>query len=627
MDKTILKKFILPEELKSVLEGDSKVTVPESRNHLLSMALGSDENIDLFEVAYDVPGKGRVVEATVARCNNGAAVNYTDVYMRRRDPDCMVVADAGETDKPRYGETYGEDFEPLRTATFDWLKTQDLIVMPFMAGSDDLGYPALLVAPDNAAFFAGGLADLQGFIPKDQIPDNFKPKAIIYLAPTFRHTHFDQKQIVVHNRKSEMHELFSYNLYPGPSAKKGIYGVLLHIGELEGWVTVHASTVKVITPYDNVITLMHEGASGGGKSEMLEPVHKEMDGRIKLCENVVSGEKTYMELKESCELQPLTDDMALCHPSLQNDSKKLVAKDAEQGWFLRINHITKYGTDPHYEKLSIHPKEPLIFLNLKGVPGSTCLIWEHIMDEPGKPCPNPRVIMPRRFVPNIVDEPVEVDVRSFGVRTPPCTKDNPTYGIIGMFHILPPSLGWLWRLVAPRGHDNPSITDTVGMTSEGVGSYWPFATGKMVDQANLLLEQIINTPNTRYVLIPNQNVGAYKVSFMPQWIAREYLARRGSAKFTPEQITESRCPLLGYSLNTLKVDGNFVPKALLQTNLQPEVGNEGYDAGAKILTDFFKKELQNFVSPDLNPLGKKIIDCCLSDGTFNDYLDLIQVRL
>ena len=156
------------------------------------------------------------------------------------------------------------------------------------------------------------------------------------------------------------------------------------------------------------------------------------------------------------------------------------------------------------------------------------------MDAPGKPCPNPRVIMPRRFVQNIVNQPTEVDVRSFGVRTPPCTKESPTYGVIGLFHILPPALAWLWRLVAPRGHDNPSITDTEGMSSEGVGSYWPFATGKQVDQANLLLSQILETPNTRYILVPNQHIGAYKVGFMPQWIAREYLARRGGARFSME---------------------------------------------------------------------------------------------
>ncbi|WHH60129.1 DUF4914 family protein [Petroclostridium sp. X23] len=626
MSKKILNKFILPEELKKTLDKVDNVTIPQSRQQLLQLALGNEKN-NIFEVSYDVPGKGKIVEAAIAKCKNGAAVNYTDIYMRRRDPDCMVVADEGETDKPKYQDKYGADFKPLRDSTFKWLGKQDLILMPFMAGGQELGYPALLVAPDNAGFFAGGLSDLQGFIPQDEIPEGFKPKAIIYLAPPFRHTHFDGKQIVVHNRLNGLHELFSYNLYPGPSAKKGIYGVLLNIGEAEGWVTVHASTVRVITPYENIITIMHEGASGGGKSEMIEHIQRQMDGRIVLGKHTLTGEKLYIELTDTCELQPVTDDMALCHPSLQNGSKKLVVKDAEQGWFLRINHITKYGTDPHYEKLCIHPKEPLIFLNLDGKPDSTCLIWEHIMDEPGKACPNPRVIMPRRFVPDTVDEPVEIDIRSFGVRTPACTKEQPSYGIMGLFHVLPPSLGWLWRLVAPRGHDNPSITDSVGMSSEGVGSYWPFATGRMVDQANLLLEQIGNTPSTRFKLIPNQHIGVYKVGFMPQWIAREYMARRGSARFRPEQLEPSRCALLGYSLQSLKIDGIHLPKGFLQVNCQPEVGNEGYDAGAKILSDFFKKELKQFITPDLNPLGKRIIECCMDDGTLEDYLKLMPIRM
>lgn len=623
----ILNNLDLPYELEEILQKSKRIIIPESRQHLFSLVLGENMENGLFSVSYHVEGSGDVLEATVARCKNGAVVNYEDIYMRRRDPDCMVVADSLGTDKPKYENLYQGDFSSLRSETFKWLEEQELILMPFMAGSNDLGYQSLLVAPSNAGFFAAGLADLQGFVPYDKIPMGFKPRAIIYLAPPFRHTHFNKKQVVIHNRTEDIHELFSYNLYPGPSAKKGIYGVLLNIGEKEGWITAHASTVKVITPYENVITIMHEGASGGGKSEMIEPIHKEMDGRILLGKNIISNEKNYLYLQETCELEPVTDDMALCHPAIQNGSKKLVVKDAEQGWFLRINHIDKYGTDPHYEKLCVSPKEPLIFLNLEGVPGSTCLIWEHTMDEPGKPCPNPRVIMPRSHVPHIVDEPVEIDVRSFGVRTPPCIKEKPTFGILGMFHILPPSLAWLWRLVAPRGYDNPSINTNEDMSSEGVGSYWPFATGRRVDQANLLLDQVINTPGTRYVLIPNQHIGAYKVGFMPQWIAREYIARRGSAKFRQEQLVESRCALTGYSLETLKVDGTFIPKGYLQPNLQPEVGNEGYDQGAKLLLSFFKKELVKYMSQDLSQLGSRIIECCMDDGSFDDYLDLIKVNL
>ena len=149
---------------------------------------------------------------------------------------------------------------------------------------------------------------------------------------------------------------------------------------------------------------------------------------------------------------------------------------------------------------------------------------------------------------------VEVDVRSFGVRTPPSTKSDPNYGMIGLIQILPPALAWIWRLVAPRGYNNPSIIDSAGMSGEGVGSYWPFATGKKVTQANLLLEQIKNAPGTRYVLIPNQHIGVFEVGFMPQWIAREYIARRGGVHFKQEQLVEARCSLLGYGLESLKID-------------------------------------------------------------------------
>ena len=266
----------------------------------------------------------------------------------------------------------------------------------------------------------------------------------------------------------------------------------------------------------------------------------------------------------------------------------------------------KYGTNPHLESITVHPPEPLIFLNLRAVPKATCLIWEHTEDKPGLPCPNPRVILPRRFVPHVVDEPVEVMIRSFGIRMPPCTKEKPSYGIAGYLHVLPAGLAWLWRLVAPRGHDNPSITDTGGMSSEGVGSYWPFATGRIVDHANLLLRQIQSTPKVRYVLIPNQHVGAWRVSFMPQWISREYLGRRGAARFHPQQIQPSRCPLLGYAFNTMQVEGTPISPSFLQVETQPEVGLEGFDAGAEILQKFFDRELKNFLHPDLDPLGKKL---------------------
>lgn len=616
------KGLLLTAEMEEILAGAPEVAMAETRNEILAMALGGTDK-NCYDIAYEVPGQGMVTEASVTRCSNGLAVNYPEPYMRRRDPDSLVVADSLPTDKPKYKDLYKQSFAPLRRDVFDWLKGQPLLVLPFWAGGEDLDLPALMICPQNAAFMAGALADLQGFIPASRIPERFRPKAVVYVAPPFRHTHFEGKQIVVHNRLKGLHEIFSFNLYPGPSAKKGIYGALIHIGEQKGWLTLHGSTVKVVTPYDNSLVILHEGASGSGKSEMIEQMHLEPDGRIMVAENTISGEKLFLRIGETCGLLPVTDDMALCQDTIQTGGRRLVVQDAEAGWFLRVNHITHYGTDPQHERLCVHPKEPLIFLNMKGVPDATCLIWEHIEDEPGKPCPNPRVILPRHHVPGVINEPVEVDVRSFGVRTPPCTAKHPTYGIIGMMHILPPALAWLWRLVAPRGHNNPSITGTTGMTGEGVGSYWPFATGRMVDQANLLLTQIIKTPSTRYKLIPNQHIGAYSVGFMPQWLSREYLARRGSVKFKPDQIVVARCPLLGYALESLKIDGNYIPKGLLQTNLQLEVGEEAYDKGAAMLTDFFTQELSQFRTSDLSLEGKRIIQCFFDGGSADDYDGLI----
>ena len=620
----MINKFKFRDDVTQIIDACAEVVVPKSREELLNIALG-DANSDTFTVSYSVDGN-QIDEATITRCKNGAVVNYTEDYMRRRDPDCVIIGDDKPTDKPRYADRFDGDFSVLREDTLNWLKTQELIIVPVMVGGNEYGYEAVLIAPKNTGFFACGLADLQYFINIDEYEGVFTPKVVIYLAPPFRHTHFGGKQIVVHNRLDDIYELFSYNLYPGPSAKKGLYGFLLDVGEREGWVTAHTSAVKIVTPYENEIVMMHEGASGGGKSEMGECIHREPDGKILIGENLETKEEFYLNLNEPCVLHPIADDMALCHPKMQNDSKKLVIKDAEAGWFLRLDHIKEYGTTYNLEKSCIHPDEPLIFMSMQCSPNSTCLIWEHTIDSNGLPCPNPRVIMPRRLINNIVHEPVEVDIRSFGVRTPPCTKERPTYGIIGLMHFLPPALGWLWRLVAPRGHNNPSIVETEGMTSEGIGSYGYFLTGSKVTHANLLLDQVLKTPNTRYVLLPNQHIGCYKVGFMPQWIAREYIARRGGAKIKQDSLIKARCDLLGYCLDNLKFDGQYIVKAFLQPETQSEIGLEGYDKGAAILTDFFKKELEKFYTPELSHLGKRIIECCMDSGSLEDYIGFIPMK-
>lgn len=625
-----LDKLVLPKDLAAALKKCRIISFPESKEQLYEMSFGPTHS-SKFDVTYPIAGKGISKEAEVVRCKNGPVVNFMEDYMRRRDPDCMRIGDDLPTDKPRFKDVYGYEFKSLRQETMDWLSEQQLVLLPFHAGGKYYGYDALMVCPMNAAFFALSVANMQGFVSILDIDKKYKPRAIIYVAPPFRHTHFEGRQAVVHQRSESLHEVFSYNLYPGPSAKKGVFSILLDIGENEGWITNHASAARLESPYENEVVFMHEGASGGGKSEMLEEVHKEEDGKILLGIHTVSGEKYYLNLGETCKIHPMADDMIMAHPSFQNNSGKLCIADAEDGWFLRMDGDNYYGNSPTYERISIHPSEPLEFFNMDGIPGATCLIWEHVIESTGKRCSNPRVIIPRDMIESIIpgNEPQEVDVRSFGVRMPPSTVSAPDYGVMGMLQVVPVSLAWLWRLVSPRGYKNPSIADTGAgnkLKGEGVGSYWPFSTGKKVKQANMLLKQMLDTPNTLCILIPNQYIGAYKIGFMGEWLDREYLARR-SGTIKKKHLVPSRCPLFGYSLDEMKIDGQYVRQTFLRPELQSKLGFEGFDAGAKILVDFFKEQIQEFLTDDLDPIGRQIIETCLNDGTLEDYLKITPLNL
>ncbi len=617
----ILSRLRLPEDVALMLANSRSLTWAHSIADLQELFAGLGDKPQVVE--YDVPGKGIVKEASVCRVKNGISANYYDSYMRRRDPDCMLIGDELPTDKARFRDVYLRDFSEVRKATLDWLKKQDLLAFAFMAGQGEYGIPSLAVVPANAGFFALGLGLLQGVADLKAV-ETFSPRCFLYVAPPFRHLYFAGRQRVVHCRTQDRYEIFSYNLYPGPSAKKGVYGALLHFGEMEGWITAHAAVVQVVTPYNLKVTIMHEGASGSGKSEMNEHFHREDDGSILVGANILSGEKRYLVIPKGCKLRPVTDDMALCHPRIQRSNGKLTVVDAENSWFIRVDHIREYGTDPDIEARSIHPREPLLFLNIDAQPNSTALLWEHVLDEDGRPCPNPRFILPRSTVPDVVSRPVSIDIRSFGVRTPPCTREKPSYGILGLFHILPPAVAWLWRLVSPRGYDNPSIIDTEGIGSEGVGSYWPFATGLQISQANLLLKQIVESPKVHYILCPAKHIGAWNVGFVPEWIAREYLARRGGVRFAAGEIAESPVPLLGYELEELVVEGFAFTKTFLNPAYQSEVGPEAFGAGAKILNDYFARELKPFTAGGLDPLGRKIIDCFLSGGRTADFEALIE---
>ena len=115
------QKYNPPPEAVEVLEACPELIIASHVEELIDVACGGPGSNN-FPVAYEVEGRGQVIEATVARVRNGVCANYLEPYMRRRDPDCMVIADQRSTDKPTFRQRYGRDFAPLRERTFAWLK-------------------------------------------------------------------------------------------------------------------------------------------------------------------------------------------------------------------------------------------------------------------------------------------------------------------------------------------------------------------------------------------------------------------------------------------------------------------------------------------------------------------------
>jgi hypothetical protein len=76
-------------------------------------------------------------------------------------------------------------------------------------------------------------------------------------------------------------------------------------------------------------------------------------------------------------------------------------------------------------------------------------------------------------------------------------------------------------------------------------------------------------------------------------------------------------------MRSLMIEGQMISNWFTQIERQPEVGVDGYDEGAEMLKAFFKQQLKKFIEPDLAPEGRKIIECCMEDGSLDDYESLM----
>jgi hypothetical protein len=107
----------------------------------------------------------------------------------------------------------------------------------------------------------------------------------------------------------------------------------------------------------------------------------------------------------------------------------------------------------------------------------------------------------------------------------------------------------------------------------------------------------------------------------PQWIMREYLARRGSNPFRPEALIPARCPLLGYAMRSVSGRGRRDPD-LVPPHRHPAAGRRGglRRGGRQQLREFFGEQLNQFLrDDDLHAAGRIIIEACIGGATAADY--------
>ena len=129
------------------------------------------------------------------------------------------------------------------------------------------------------------------------------------------------------------------------------------------------------------------------------------DGRVLLGINIETGEKTLHQYERY--LYHRAGDRRHGHVSARLSSlgtgswPSPTARTAgSSGW----TASPSTAPTPSMSASPSTPRSPSCSSTLQGVPRATCLLWEHTLDSDGKPCPNPRVIIPRRLIPHIADQ-------------------------------------------------------------------------------------------------------------------------------------------------------------------------------------------------------------------------------
>ncbi len=174
-----------------------------------------------------------------------------------------------------------------------------------------------------------------------------------------------------------------------PSAKKGVYGFLIENGDREGWVAPHCSAVQS----SHLMTMPLPSSRRRQRRRKARGWNRCIVSQNDVCCWVKTSSHRNADLFKfhaHATCVPLSMIWLFAIPSFSVIMGAWRVADAEDAWFVRVNHINNYGTDPNLESdHCAQPTKPLLFFEYRCGAKQSGSHLDHIQDEPGKPCPKP----------------------------------------------------------------------------------------------------------------------------------------------------------------------------------------------------------------------------------------------
>ncbi len=187
---------------------------------------------------------------------------------------------------------------------------------------------------------------------------------------------------------------------------------------------------------------------------------------------------------------------------------------------------------------------------------------------------------------------------NYGLATQFASKESPSVGISGAFHVLPKSIAWLWRVVAPTGNLGEECLST--------------------PEANALLTEIKES-EAIFTLLPVGFVGAWRVKAKVLCMGRNIISGKQKTFTEQRSLFPARYVLFGYAPKATHTGQFDMPEEFLRVEKQVELGTEGYDLSAGIIRDIFITSLESHLTNEIDPLGRAIIELFLNNGSIKEF--------